>query len=61
MTVDDVATSVPFTQTLAEPTTPLTIRVAVCPVARFGVKSVRHHQGTSNVLTESGPILVMFP
>ena len=56
-----MATSVPFTQTLAEPTTPLTTRVAVWPVARFGVKSVRHHQGTSNVLTESGPILVMFP
>ena len=61
MTVAEVATSVPFTQTLAEPTTPLTIRVAAWPAARFGVKSVRHHQGTSNAATESGPILVMLP
>ncbi len=61
MTVDEVATSVPSTQTLAEPMTPLTISVAVWPAARFGVKSVRHHQGTSNSATVSGPILVMFP
>ncbi len=51
----------PFTQTLAEPTTPLTISVAVCPAARFGVKSVRHHHGTLKVFTESGPILLMNP
>ena len=61
MTVDEVATSVPFTQTLAEPTTPLTISVATWPEVRFGVKSVRHHQGTLNWLTVSGPILVMDP
>jgi hypothetical protein len=61
VTVDEVATSVPFTQTLAEPTTPLTIRVAVWPAARFGVKSVRHHQGTLNSLTVTGPILLMDP
>src|SRR5215469_11538748 len=61
VTVAEVATSVPFTQTLAEPTTPLTMRVAVWPAVRLDVKSVRHYQGTSKVLTESGPILVMLP
>src|SRR6266568_1047647 len=61
VTVDEVATWVPFTQTLAEPTTPLMISVAVWPAARFGVKSVRHHQGTLNSLTVSGPILFMDP
>ncbi len=61
MTVDEVATSVPFTQTLAEPMTPLTTSVATWPDVRFGVKSVRHHQGTLNWLTVSGPTLVMDP
>ncbi len=61
VTVAEVATWVPFTQTLAEPTTPLTIRLAAWPAARFGVKSVRHHQGTLNWLTVSGPILLMNP
>ncbi len=61
VTVAEVATSVPFTQTLAEPITPLTISVAVWPAGRFGVKSVRHHQGTLNWLTVSGPILLMEP
>ena len=51
----------PFTQTLAEPITPFTISVAVWPAARFGVKSVRHHQGTLNAATVSGPILLMKP
>src|SRR6266496_5742021 len=59
VTVDDVATWLPFTQTLAEPMTPFTISVAVWPEARFGVKSVRHHHGTLNVFTVSGPILLM--
>jgi hypothetical protein len=59
--VAELATWVPFSQTLAEPTTPLTIRVAVWPACRFGVKSVRHHQGTLNLLTVSGPILLMKP
>ncbi len=61
MTVAEVATSVPFTHTLAEPTTPLTISVATWPACRFGVKSARHHQGTRNSLTVSGPILLMDP
>ncbi len=61
VTVAELATCVPFTQTFAEPTTPLTINEAVCPVARFGVKSVRHHHGTLNVFTVSGPILLMNP
>ena len=47
----------PFTQTFAEPITPLTSRVAVCPAARFGVKSVRHHQGTLNRLDRVRPDL----
>src|SRR5215467_13795801 len=57
VTVAEVATSVPFTQTLAEPTTPLTIKLAAWPACRFGVKSVRHHHGTLNWLTVTGPIL----
>lgn len=61
MTVADVATWVPFTQTLAEPITPLTMSVAAWPEARFGVKSVRHHHGTSKAATVSGPILLMEP
>src|SRR5215469_7948014 len=61
VTVADVATSVPFTQTLADPITPLTISVAVCPDVRFGVKSVRHHQGTLNRLVVTEPILLMNP
>ena len=51
----------PFTQTFAEPITPFTISVAVCPATRFGVKSVRHHQGTLNSATVSAPILLMKP
>src|SRR5215471_11390926 len=43
VTVAEVATWVPLTQTFADPTTPFTIRLATCPAARFGVKSVRHH------------------
>ena len=35
--------------------------MAVWPDVRFGVKSVRHHQGTLNWLTVSGPILLMDP
>jgi hypothetical protein len=46
---------------LAEPTTPFTISVATWPACRFGVKSVRHHQGTLNWLTETAPILFMKP
>src|SRR5215469_15043018 len=61
VTVADVATSVPFTQTLAEPTTPLTIRLATWPACRLGVKSVRHHHGTLNRLTETAPILLAKP
>ena len=61
VTVADVATSVPFTQTLAEPTTPFTIRFATWPDARLAVKSVRHHQGTENCLIVSAPILVIWP
>ena len=59
--MDEVATWVPFTQTLAEPTTPLTISVAAWPACRFGVKSARHHQGTLNCLTVSAPTLFMKP
>src|SRR5262249_10046650 len=58
VTVADVATWVPFTQTLADPTTPLTIRLATWPACKLGVKSARHHQGTANSLTETGPILL---
>ena len=61
MTVLEVATSVPFTQTLADPTTPLTIRVATWPEVRLGVKSVRHHQGTLNSATVSAPMAFMKP
>ncbi len=51
----------PLTQTFADPTTPFTIRLATWPETRFGVKSVRHHHGTSNVLSVSEPILLMKP
>src|SRR5579859_1078486 len=61
VTVADVATSVPLTQTFADPTTPFTIRVATWPAARLAVKSVRHHQGTSKAAMLSGPILFMEP
>ena len=61
MTVAEAATCWPFTHTLAEPTTPLTISLAALPGARFGVKSVRHHQGTLNWLTVTEPILFMKP
>src|SRR5262249_33587520 len=61
VTVEEVATPVPFTQTLDEPTTPLTISVATWPACTLGVKSVRHHHGTLNWLTVSGPILLMNP
>src|ERR1700733_10360027 len=60
-TAADADTSVPLTQTLAEPITPFTISVAVWPDWRSGVKSVRHHQGTSNSATVSAPIVLMEP
>src|SRR5579859_3545357 len=48
VTVDLVATSEPLTQTSAAPTTPLTIRLPVCPLWSVAEKSVRNHHGTEN-------------
>src|SRR6516165_970174 len=60
VTVADVATSVPFTQTLADPTTPFTIRVAVRPGSRSDMKAVRHHQDALNCVTVTGPSSLMY-
>ncbi len=49
------AISWPLTHTLAEPITPLMIRLAAWPGRRLGVKSVRHHHGTANSATVSAP------
>jgi len=59
--VADVATSWPLTHTLADPITPLTTSVAAWPEPRCAVKSVRHHQGTLNAATVSGPTISMNP
>ena len=61
VTVAEVATWWPLTQTFALPMTPLTISVACWPVRRCGVNSVRHHQGTRNSGTVSAPIWFSYP
>src|SRR5436190_1007897 len=61
VTVDFVATCLPSTNTSAAPTTPLTMRLAVCPAARFAVKSVRYHHGTLNFATLTGPFELVNP
>ncbi len=50
-----MATCVPFTQTSASPTTPLTVSVAYCPGRASGRNSVRNHHGTANRGTVSLP------
>jgi hypothetical protein len=50
-----------LTHTFAEPITPFTMSVSYWPEAGLAVKSVRHHHGTSNSATVSGPIAVSYP
>src|SRR5256885_3741765 len=61
VTVDFDATCLPSTHTSAAPTTPLTVRLAVCPEPRLAVKSVRYHQGTLNRAMVTGPMVLVKP
>ena len=61
MTVADVATWRPFTQTSAEPTTPLTISVAAWPGCRFGGEVGAPPPGHAELLHRVRADMLMYP